>query len=331
MLCVLCSIIFCTALNAQDSLNRSGYDKVPPPASSSSSGNYGKAPPMANPKQLNRTTASKDLNTQVQQKATNQYGPPPVSGKAASNPYGTLPKKPANAPDNQVGGNQQDGYDDVPPPPASQATNQYGKAPPMANPKQLNRTTAGKDLNTQVQQKATNQYGPPPVSGKAASNPYGTLPKKPSNAPDNQVGGNQQDGYDDIPPPPASQATNQYGKAPPMANPKQLNRTTAAKDLNIPAQQKSTSQNSQQPVSSSTAANPKSQYGPLPTPGRTQQYGPAPTVNNANKPAASAASSNATKPAATSTRTQQYGPAPTLPKQTSPASSSSSSTSGKKG
>ena len=295
ILSVLCCIICCTTAFAQDTLNKAGYDKAPPPASPPSSNNYGKAPPMANPKQLNKTTAAKDLNTQVQQKATNQYGPPPVSGNASSNPYGTIPKKPANAPDNQIGGNQQDGYDDVPPPPGN-----YGKAPPMANPKQLNRTTATKDLNTQVQQKATNQYGPPPVSGKAASNQYGTLPKKPAGAADNQIGNNQQDGYDDVPPPPNSQATNNYGKAPPMANPKQLNRTTATKDLNTQVQQKNTNQNVQQPAANAAATNPKSQYGPLPPPGRTQQYGTVPATNSTAKPASSASGTSAKQPAASS-------------------------------
>lgn len=291
LLAICCSACCCITASAQDSLSKSGYSKAPPPT--------------ANPKQLNRTTASKDLNANK----NNQYAPAPAPKNAPpSNPYGTLPKKPAGAPDNQISSPpSQSGYDDVPPPPAANpASGNYDKVPPIPNPKQLNRTTAAKNA--------------------APSNPYGTLPKKPAGAPDNQISSPpSQSGYDDVPPPPAAKpASGNYDKVPPIPNPKQLNRAPAAsKDLNTQVQQKATNQYGPPPVSGSAASNPKSQYGKLPPPGRTQQYGPAPVVP---KPAAAAQP----KPAATSTRTQQYGPAPSLPKTPSPATTAPAA-SGKKG
>lgn len=309
LLAICCSACCCITASAQDSLSKSGYSKAPPPT--------------ANPKQLNRTTASKDLNANK----NNQYAPAPAPKNAApSNPYGTLPKKPAGAPDNQISSPpSQSGYDDVPPPPAANpASGNYDKVPPIPNSKQLNRTTPSKDVNANK----NNQYTPAPAPKNAASsNPYGTLPKKPAGAPDNQINdAPAQSGYDDVPPPPAAKpASGNYDKVPPIPNPKQLNRAPAAsKDLNTQVQQKATNQYGPPPVSGSAASNPKSQYGKLPPPGRTQQYGPAPVVA---KPAAAAAQS---KPAATSTRTQQYGPAPSLPKTPSPATTAPAA-SGKKG
>ena len=115
-------------------------------------------------------------------------------------------------PTNQVGGNQQMGMMMITTATASQATNQYGKAPPMANPKQLNRTTAGKDLNTGYNKNTAINTVRRRYLVKLHQT-HRTLPNRPSNAPDNKIGGNQQDGYDDVLPPSCIASRNQYGRS----------------------------------------------------------------------------------------------------------------------
>ena len=297
-----------------------GYDKAPPPQGGQPSNGYvpgnastGAAPPAkansnaATPSQdnyddiptppINKTPSVNKLPN------TNGYNKTPANNASGNNvsnknQYQQIPLKPKNEPDNKLTADpSQDNYDDVPKPP-------------------LNKTPSVNKLPN------TNGYNKTPANNASVNNApnksqYQQIPLKPKNEPDNNLSANpSQDNYDDVPTPPASKTPNTkgYDKVPPIVNPKQLNKTTASKDLNTQVQQKATNQYGPPPVSGSAAANPKSQYGAIPPPGRTQQYGTVPPKNTQGQVVNQ---NNAAKqPAAAGTRTQQYGTVPVQPKAT---------------
>ena len=312
----------------------SGYDKAPPPNPNASNATvpakapnydlapkpksnapvYGEAPPAkAN---SNTATPSQDNYDDVPAPPvsktpsvnklpnSNGYNKAPANNASGNNaqnknPYQQLPVKPKNEADNNLSATpSQDNYDDVPNPPVNK-TSSVNKLP---NTNGYNKAPANNASGNNAQNKSQ----------------YQQLPIKPKNEPDNNLSANpSQDNYDDVPASSGSKTTNTngYDKVPPVVNPKQLNKTTATKDLNTQVQQKATNQYGPPPVSGSAAANPKSQYGALPPPGRTQQYGTVPPKNAQGQPAANA-NNTVKQPAATGTKTQQYGPAPVLPKTT---------------
>ncbi|MEO6453019.1 MAG: hypothetical protein ABIN97_03050, partial [Ginsengibacter sp.] len=104
--------------------------------------------------------------------ATNQYGAPPVAGKAATNQYQQLPLKNRNQPDNNISSNQ--------PALSNAATNknQYQQLP-LKNRNQPDNNLSSKQPTLSTA--ATNQYGAPPVVGQAATNKtYTAAPAAPA-------------------------------------------------------------------------------------------------------------------------------------------------------